>query len=250
MTTTTKARTPQTEEAAKKRTVIRENSDQAEQFLTDYENTYIPALEKACQSIKELGVTPTKAIVVQAITGDFEPLTEAYRVVMEADMQLFKSPAGRAAMDDIFTENIHSIKSQFVQLFNGIVGNNWAGGIAYGSFEELTNSRDKDGRVPLDSVSLAQFFLVTEEGAPFMPESAREAILDGFKDYANPKAEKLLDAQKKAANALNAFTKALQEANLPIPLDFPAFYFNRYFKAERSEESLEWSVRENPEGIL
>jgi len=249
-TTATKAKTPQTEEAAKKRTVIRENSDQAEQFLTDYESKYIPALEKACQSIKELGVTPTKAILVQAIVGNFEPLEEAYREVMTADMQLFKSPAGRAAMEDIFAENIHSIKSQLVQLFTGIVGNNWAGGNTYGTFEELTCSRDKDGKVPLDSISLAQFFLVTEEGAPFMPESAREAILDAFKDYANPKAEKLLEAQKKAANALNAFTKALQEANLPIPLDFPAFYFNRYFKAERSEESLEWSVRENPEGIL
>jgi len=250
MTTTTKARTPQTEEAAKKRTVIRANSDQAEQFLTDYENKYIPALEKVCRSIKGIGVTPTKAIVVQAIVGNFEPLEEAYREVMTADMQLFKSPAGRAAMEDIFTENIHSIKSQFVQQFTGIVGNNWAGGNTYGSFEELTCTREKDGKVPLDSISLAQFFSVTEEGAPFMPESAKEAILEAFKDYANPKAEKLLEAQKKAANALTAFAKALQEANLSIPLDVPAFFFRRYFTPEQSEESREWIIRENPEGIL
>ncbi|MDX9847486.1 MAG: hypothetical protein RBT74_10945 [Tenuifilaceae bacterium] len=249
-TTATKAKAPQAEETAKIRTVIRQNRDQAEQFLTDYQNKYIPALEKACRSIKEIGVTPTKAIVVQAITGDFEPLKEAYSEVMEADMLLFKSPAGRAAMEDIFKENIHRIKSQFEQLFTGIVGNNWAGGNTYGMFEELTYTRDKDGNVPLDSISLAQFFDVSDEGAPYMPESAIEAVLDAFRDYANPKAEKLLEAQKKAANALTAFAKALQDANLSIPLDVPAFFFRRYFKAERSEESLEWSVRENPEGIL
>lgn len=249
-TTATKAKAPQAEETAKIRTVIRQNSNQAEQFLTDYQNKYIPALEKACRSIKEIGVTPTKAIVVQAITGDFEPLEEAYMEVMGADMQLFKSPAGRAAMEDIFKENIHRIKSQFEQLFTGIVGNNWAGGNTYGTFEELTYTRDKDGNVPLDSISLAQFFSVTEEGAPFMPESAIEAVLDAFRDYANPKAEKLLEAQKKAANALTAFAKALQDANLSIPLDVPAFFFRRYFTPEQSEESREWIIRENPEGIL
>ncbi|MDD2196113.1 MAG: hypothetical protein PHW91_02895 [Bacteroidales bacterium] len=249
-TTATKAKAPQAEETAKIRTVIRQNRDQAEQFLTDYQNKYIPALEKACRSIKEIGVTPTKAIVVQAITGDFEPLEEAYREVMEADMLLFKSPAGRAAMEDIFKENIHRIKSQFEQLFTGIVGNNWAGGNTYGTFEELTYTRDKDGNVPLDSISLAQFFDVSDEGAPFMPESAIEAVLDAFRDYANPKAEKLLEAQKKAANALTAFAKALQDANLSIPLDVPAFFFRRYFTPEQSEESREWIIRENPEGIL
>lgn len=97
-TTATKAKAPQTEEAAQKRTVIRANSDQAEQFLADYEKKYIPALEKACRSIKEIGVTPTKAIVVQAIVGNFEPLEEAYREVMTADMQAVQKPS-RARSD-------------------------------------------------------------------------------------------------------------------------------------------------------
>ncbi len=161
--------------ANKKRTVIRANSDQAEQFLTDYENKYIPAIEKACQSIKKIGVTPTWDKVVHAIVGNFEPLEEAYRELL--------SPSGRAVMEDIFTESIHSIKSQFEQLFTGTVGNNWTGGLTYGTFEELTNSRDKYGRVPLNSVSLIQFFLITEDGVPIMSEYSREAILDAFKDY-------------------------------------------------------------------
>ena len=246
-TTATKAKAPQTEEAAQKRTVIRANSDQAEQFLADYEKKYIPALEKACRSIKEIGVTPTKAIVVQAITGDFEPLEEAYREVMEADVLLFKSPAGRAAMEDIFKENIHRIKSQFEQLFTGIVGNNWAGGNTYGTFEELTYTRDKDGNVPLDLDQPGSVLDVSDEGAPYMPESAKEAILGLLKTMPTPKPRNCLRLKKRLQTPLRHLPKPYR-MQTSIPLDVPAFFPSLLYP-EQSEESREWIIRK-PEGIL
>lgn len=235
------------------KTVINENQEQSELFIVQMEGKYLPAVSNLSNLIKGLGVTPSKELIYAAIGGDFKTVEAAYRPIIDADVNTFKSPAGRKTMEQMFQSNLTNLKELTSEIFSGRIGNQEHNGYdtQRGSFEELATGREKWGTVAMNSLSLAQFVELNELGEPVISDEAKEVIRDSFRVYASANEEKVCQAQKDAAKSLNKLVTILQETGIGV--DFSSqigvgVFMYRFFRYEKAEDGS-YSITVRIEGI-
>ena len=229
--------------------VIRENEVQAEQFILALESKYLPAIQNLASFLKGMGLIPLKDLIYSAVEGNFEPVSNALKPIIEADMDKFSSPIMKRSIESQFMENINILKNLVSELFSESVGNQYAGGIGCSHFESLVESREKWGNISMGSLSLMPFIELNEAGEPYIPDQAKEEIIDSFRDYLDKSKLDMYELQKKAAEAINSFVSHLQSKGILIDLDYvPQIFFKKYFNTKQDDNG-EFSVSERIEGI-
>ena len=237
----------------KQAVIIRDNRQEATGFISGMENTYLVAIEQVTNSLKEMGINPEKNMISEAVSHDnFNLIEVAYKEVYEADLNTFKTKAGREQILDVFKSQVENLKRDVKEMFSGRVGN-FDAGTRHSNFDELVSHwMDKVGTIPMSSFSLNQFWELNPEGVPFIPEQSRQAILDAFTEYASPEEIKISEAQNKAASALNEFFGVLSETGQlnnfdPKVMVFLYAWFNRYFTLEETKSGFK--ITANTKGL-
>lgn len=240
---TVKAKTNQ------QKTLIKENENQASNFTTELEATYLQAVILVFDSIKELGIeNPSKSLLFDTIQGNFGQLEAVYEEITRADIEGFKSPAARQQMADIFTEKLNEVKAQVKELFSGVVGNQYAGGGTFVSFDDLTRNFHKYGTIPMNDTRIAEMVDIVD-GVPVIADESKEVIREAFRDYATPEEAKISEAQIKAAEALEQFAGTLTDAGIKIDFDFAQAFFIRYFNYQRNDETGRYEISARIQGV-
>lgn len=229
--------------------IIRENSEQAAEFLKQYETKYLSAVRSVSTALKNLGISPTKALVLSAIKKDFEEITDLYRDVVLQDENLFKTAQARAMVQRTFTQSIEGFKESVRQWFAGEIASDDIAVRNYTTFEILTKKgTEKRGYVPMKSLSLFKFIEFDENGYPFLSDENKEEIVSAFRDYADDMDDKLMKKQAEAAKALHDFFSTLAGTGVSVDFFFLTPTLCRYFTFEDSDNKPK--ITPNPEGLL
>lgn len=233
----------------KKASVIRENAEQSERFINEYQAKYLPIVTAISKTIEGMGIAPTKELICDAINGNFEPIETAYREVLKPDAEMFKSPAGKASIEAMFNNNLAHLKEMIGEMFAGSVGNSNVDR-TFISFEDMVGSKEKWGCISMTAPSLFLFDL-NDSGEAMLSDEAKEQIIDAFREYATPAQDKAYQAQLEVAKAINKLTAVLDEAGVIYDLGSPltsGIFLHRFFKVSQSD-SREFTVAAKIEGL-
>lgn len=228
-------------EKSKGAILLNANEEIALEFIDQLEKTYLPAVSAVSSGLKQLGIdTPSKSLIFGTIHANYEQLDATFHELTNADVMGLKSAVAREEMQSSLLKSLERFKDDVVKCFSGQVGNTkeqYANVGVFDSVDELFNSIHKIGSVPMSDPGLDQFIEVDEAGCPFVPDQAKQSIIESFKHFLDdPKELKIYAAQEKAAQALEDLIEALSENGIDIDLNFgPQLFFWRYFESKNDE---------------
>ena len=234
---------------AQKSSVIRDNSEQSERFINEYQAKYLPIVTAVSKTIEGMGIAPTKELVCDAINGNFKPIEAAYKEVLKPDAEMFKSPAGKASIEAMLNSNLAHLKEMIGEMFAGSVGNSNVDR-TFISFEEMAGSKEKWGLISMTSPSLFVFDL-NESGEAVLSDEVKEQIVDAFRDYTTPAQDKAYQAQLDVAKAINKLTAVLDEAGFFYDLSSPltaGVFLHRLFSVKQGD-NRDFTVSAKIEGL-
>ena len=201
----------------------------------------MPAFGAVASGLKQLGIeAPSKSLVFDTIHANYEQLDAAFHDLTSSDVMGLKSAVAREEMQSSLKKTLDRFKNDVVKRFSGQVENSkeqYANVGVFDSVDELFNSIHKIGSVPMSDPGLDQFIEMDEAGCPFVPDQAKQSIIESFKHFLDdPKELKIYAAQVEAAKALEVFIRALSEDGIDIDLNFgPQLFIWRYFESKENE---------------
>lgn len=217
--------------------VIRENAEQATAFIAEMKDKYLSAVTSFCIALDSMKVKPTKGIFEAAIQGNFQYIDKAYKKASEQDLKMFATSEARSVVQAKFTQRMNTFKTSVQQWFSGYVGNDYSNSSHISSsFEQLLKKPNKQGSVPMNSITLVQFVTINSTGTPTITQEKEEAIRDAFRDYADSQETAIIQAQKESAKALNKFFTALWDSGMRPSAYYSAPVLARYFRFEDAKD--------------
>lgn len=209
-----------------KKILLAENSDKAETFISELENSYLPAVRSVNIGINALGIdVPDKTFLCEVINGNYDRLREEYWKIVSTDIDSFKSVSGREQMKVTAERSLES----FIKTIPGMF---------------TPTFQDGSGRL-MNDVSLQQYFEINESG-PFVTDAARDQIAESFREYiSGTKVSKVYEAQSTLAKDLQVFVDAIIDSKMDrrgLLLSFPWQFIGSCFEIEAIRDETETEI--------
>lgn len=195
--------------------LVSTNESKAQDFISELEAKYIPALNEIISEIKSMKLpSPTKDELAEIIQGSFLKLNEKYWKLAQEDINAFKTQAVRESITSAITERFEDFINLTTKMFSANL-----------EYRQLSDSH------------FLQYFEIDETGNAVVTDQIRDQIYESFKEYiTGTKAVRVYKKLTEAATSLQDLWEALTTVNMTGRIANPWLLFSSLFDIQLPED--------------
>jgi hypothetical protein len=229
---------------------IRENRQEAKEFIRELDEKYLGALKAVCHRLKFMGIDnfPLSA-VTDCISGNFDQVSALYSPIIEAEKSKAESDVVKNSIEATMSQRFNELRDLVSRAFSGVIRNDEYQQHQVQNLDEIKPIRSRNISIPMTSPSLFQLIELNDQMEPVLSDEAKQKVFDVFADISSPAQEAIIEAQTQAAKYLTEMSDALIANGQRHDMEVIMNLARKFFTVKMDEKTGRYEVIPNTETI-
>lgn len=230
--------------------IIRENKIEAESFIRELQENYLPAVKSVCVKLKSMRIAkfPVSAIT-EALSGNYDQISNLYQPIIEAEKNKVQSNELKNSIEANMSTQFSGLIDLVSRSFAGDLRNDPFWGDTCQDIEEIKTIRSRLFIIPKKSKSLFQFIWLDNQMEPVLTDEIEQKIRELFADIATPKQAAIIEAQTQAAKSLTQMSDALIANGQRHDFEIIMSFARKFFSVKKDEKTGRFDIFPNTDTI-